>query len=174
MSGATIRHLTAANLYIGDSDTSLHLIINNVKLPKLTEKTKDHQPGGSPMGVKLGMQKLEPLDLTFKLEGYTPDQLSHFLQPNRIWYTVRGNIRDMSQQLDIGVKILVEGRMTEVDRGEMGDDSISSDFTITEIFKYQEFWGVEEKYNFDFDQGYNGIRIDGKNPYETVASNLGF
>lgn len=176
MAAATVFHVDAATLFVGDDDptNSQHLVLKGVKMPTLTEKTRDHSPGGGPMAIKLGMRKLEALEPTFKLEGLNPSVQNKFMPPSRTMYTMRANIRDVVQQRDIAMKAIIEGRLQEFDMGEFGtDDSVESDYKLSEVMYYQVIFDGQEKWYYSFAEGYAGVRIDGAQVFRQVAANLG-
>lgn len=176
MAASTVFHVDAATLFVGDDDptNSQHLVLKSVKLPTLTEKTRDHSPGGGPVSVKLGMRKIEAPEPTFKLEGINPTVMNKFMPPTRTMYTMRANIRDVVQQTDIAMKAIIQGRMMEVDMGDFGtDESVESDYKISEVLYYQVFFDNQEKYYFSFPEGYAGVRVDGQQVFRQMAANLG-
>ena len=174
----TILHVDLANLFVGDDDPtkSQHLVLKGVTLPQLTEKMKTHSPGGGIMDVDLGLRKMDPLKMPFKLEGLNPDVMPRFM-PNgsqRIKYTMRANIRDLQTHADLPLLGIIEGRMMQVNISELGSgNSTETDYSIQEIFRYQLFINNVEKYYFDFFSGAAGVRIDGNQVFKTAAANLG-
>ena len=60
MSGLYIMDMATVMVGDADPDTLNHLVLQSVQLPSLSEKTSDHTPGGSVMGVNIGMSMLEP------------------------------------------------------------------------------------------------------------------
>lgn len=175
MATPTIYHMDAASLFVGDDPTNaLTLELKGVKIGSLVEKTRSHMPGGGPMGVKLGMRKLEPPEPSFKAEGLNPGVMPHFMPGEPTMYTVRGNIRDLTGQRDIAAKALIRGRLTNIDIGEWGtDDGIQSDYKIDEIIYYQMFFDGVEQWYFNLSEGYLGVRINGRQVFSQVAANLG-
>ncbi|WEJ60251.1 phage major tail tube protein [Devosia sp. FJ2-5-3] len=176
MAAATINHIDAATIFVGDDDptNSQHLVMKGVKLATLTERLRDFSPGGAPMGLQLGMRKLEALEMTFKLEGLNPSVRPKFMPLQRTVYTVRANVRDIARQVDLPFKAIVEGRMTQIEMGELGtDDGVESDYRISEIFYWQTFLNNQELEYFSALEGYPGVRINGVQVFRTVAANLG-
>lgn len=176
MAAPGILHVDAATLFVGDDDptNSLHQVIKGVKLPPITEKTRDHAPGGGPMGVKLGMRKIEALEPTFKAEGINPTVKNKLFPGTRTMYTMRANIRDIGRQVDIPLKAIISARLMEVDMDEFGtDDSLETSYKLAEVMYYQVFIDNTERWYFNFDEGYAGVRIDGQPVFRQVAANLG-
>lgn len=176
MAAASVYHADAATLFVGDDDptNSLHLVLKGVKIPALTEKTRGYSPGGGPVAIELGMRKIEAPKPTFKLEGPNPSVMNKFMLPQRQMYTMRANIRDVAAQRDIAMKAIIQARMLEVDMSEFGtDDGVESDYQLSEVFYYQVFFDEQEKFYFNFLEGYAGVRIDGLQVFRSVASNLG-
>lgn len=171
----SLLHLTASNLFVGSNvDASQALVLKSQSLPKLTEKTKDFSPGGGPMDIELMLMKLEKLTSQFKLEGANPSVMSKFMSGRQELYTARGNLFDVSTQTNVGIMALMRGKMSEVDMGDIGgDDGMETSYQITEIMHYEVAFDGQEKYYFDFLEGYRGIRIDGVPVYADVARNLG-
>lgn len=176
MAAATIFHADAATLFVGDEDptNSQHLVLKGVKIPALTERTRDHTPGGAPMSIALGTRKIEAPEPTFKLEGVNPTVMNKFMPGTRTMYTMRANIRDVAAQKDIAMKAIINGKLSEVDMGEFGtDDGVETDYKLSEVVYYQVFFGTQEKWYFNFFEGYGGVRIDGNQVFRSVAANLG-
>ena len=173
----TLYILDAAALFLGDEDpTDAETItIKSVKIPALKEKTKSHMGGGATMEVNLGMRALEPLEFTFKLEGFNPKAMGQLMPAaGRLKYTVRGSIRDVKAGTDIGVRAIIDGRMTSYEPSEFSrDQGIESDYMFAEIMGYQLFLNDVEKFYFDYFGGFTGVRIDGDQPFRGVARNLG-
>lgn len=176
MAASSIHNVEAATLFVGDDDptNSQHLVLKNVKLPTLTEKTRPHTGGGIPMSVNLGVKKLESLESSFKLEGINPDVMNKFMTPRRKMFTMRASIRDVVKQTKVALVATFEARMIEADMGEFGtDDSVDSDYKLAEIMFYQLMLGNNEKYYFSFAEGYTGVRVDGVEIFREEAANLG-
>lgn len=176
MAAATVMHVDAATLFVGDDDptNSQHLVLKGVKLPTLSEKTRDFAPGGGPVALKLGMRKLEAPEVSFKLEGINPTVMNKFMPPVRTMYTMRANIRDIVKQRDIAMKAIIQARMQEVDMGEFGgSDGVETDYKLTEVMYYQVFFDGVEKYYLSIPEGYAGVRIDGLQVFGQIAANLG-
>ena len=174
---STIRHLDAANLFVGDDDptNSLFLILKNVKLPSLEEVTKEHMGGGAVAGIELGMRAIQPLKFPFQLEGFNPEQISRFMPGSgRIKYTMRGNIRDIRDHTDLEVKAVIEGRMTKVEMSEFEKEKgINTDYEIKEVAFYSLFYNGVEKFYFDYFSGPAGVRMDGQPMFPALSRNLG-
>jgi phage tail tube protein FII len=178
MANPTIYLMDMASIMVGDgAPNDLNsLNIEDLKVPMIQEVTVEHKGGGAIMGVKLGMNMIETLDLTFKLKGFSPN-VSNKLgigQQRRLNYTIRGNVRDVREDRQFACKVVVNGRMVKVDGGSFSRDSgTSEDFEINEVMKYQCFFDDVEKYYFDYFDPVAGARIDGNPIFATAASNLG-
>lgn len=173
----TLYVMDAAAIFLGDADpTAAEIVtIKSVKIPAITEKQKDHSGGGASMDLKLGMRVIEALELTFKLEGFNPKAMSQLMPiTGQVKYTIRGNVRDVAANTDIGVRAIVNGRMVKYEPGEVTRDSgIESDYMISEVVGYQLFLDDVEKYYFDYFAGPLGVRVDGAQVFRTQARNLG-
>jgi phage tail tube protein FII len=178
MGSPTIFLMDMASIMVGDGTPNdlNSLNIEDLKVPMIQEVTTEHKGGGAIMGVKLGMNMIETLDLTFKLKGFSPN-VSNKLgmgQARRLNYTIRGNVRDVREDRQFSCKVVVNGRMCKVDGGSFARDSgTSEDFEVNEIMKYQCFFDDTEKFYFDYFAGPAGVRIDGNSIFATAASNLG-
>jgi len=171
---STIFHMDSANLFVGDDDptNSQHLVLKNIKLPNLEEIKKEYLGGGAIGKVSMGMGAVEPLVLTFNLDGFTPDVLSRFMSPTRIKYTVRGNIRDFFDHSDIEVKAILEGRMTKAEMSEFDKEKgTDSAYEITEAVHYALYFGQQEKLFFNLRT--SRLRVDGVDVNRQRNINLG-
>jgi uncharacterized protein len=171
-----IQQLQAANLFVGDDDNSKgeFLALKTVKLPSLTEKTKEHSAGGGAMTIKYGMNEIEALEMTFKLEGVNVRTMGKFLAPIRQNYTLRGSIKDLDTLSDIEVVAIVQGRMSMVETGEFSRaEGVETDYKIDEIVRYRLTVGGQEKYRFDYFLGMGGVFVDGVPMFGGAARNLG-
>lgn len=173
---ATINNVDTANIFVGDDDpsNSQFLVINSFTLPDLQEVTKTYNPGGGMGTIESGMRRMNALAFPFALHGIQPDVLSRFMAPQRIMYTVRGNIHNISDQTDKPFVATMEGRMTKATMGQFSkDNGIDTDYNIQEIMRYKLMIDGVEKYFFDLFLGPRGIRVDGIEVYRTVARNIG-
>lgn len=175
---STIYNVDTANLFIGDDDPtdSQFLVLKNIKIPSLEEKTKEHAGGGATAAITLGMRSFKLGALTFSLEGFNPNVLPRFMPvgTGRIKYTIRANVRDVRTHEDIPLKAIVEGRMTKVEMSDFKkDEGISNEYEINEMLFYHLFFGPQEKIYFDYWSGPRGLRIDGVSPLDQVARNIG-
>lgn len=176
MSGLYIMDMATIMVGDADPDTLNHLVLQSVQLPVLQEKTSDHMPGGSVMGVNIGMNALEALSLTFKMKGLNPDTSRKLGigQARRLNYTMRGNVRDVREDRNFAAKCVVNGRMCKVNMSEFSRDSgIDEDYEVMEIMRYELFLDGAEKFYFDFFRGPAGARVDGVPIFSTQAANLG-
>lgn len=166
-----------ATIMVGDDPENLnHLKLTGVQLPSLEEVTSQHQPGGSVMGLDIGMTMLNALNLTFKMKGLNPEssQKLGIGQARRLNYTIRGNIRDVVEDRNFAGKAVISGRMTLVNPSEFARESgIDEDFAVKEVVRYQLFLDGQEKFYFDFFRGPAGARIGGNPIFAAQAGNLG-
>lgn len=175
---ATVQYVDSANLFVGDANpaNSLFLTIKNVKLPVFEEVTKDHLGGGAAANVAMGMSAINPLELTFQIEGIDPAVEAQFMPggPRRVKYTLRANITDLRDHTDRSLVCVVEGRMTRIERSEFTrEQGLTTDFGLKEILFYSEhIQGVEQKY-FNYWRGLAGVRVNGALMFANKARNLG-
>ena len=176
MANTTIYNVDLANLFVGNDDPtkSEFLVLKNLKIPALQEKTRDFSPGGGVVDMKLGTRKTEALELTFQLEGPNPDVMKRFMRNQRIDYTVRANVRDVQTHEDIPMKAIISGRMVKNEMSQFASgDGVQSDYMISEVMRYQLWFNHDEKYYFDAFAGPLGVRIDGVAIFRRAAANLG-
>lgn len=168
--------MDAANLFVGNADpnSSEHLALKSVKIPALVAKTKEHMGAGAATSINIRMSTLEPLDLSFKLEGFNPVTMAQFMSPERADYTIRGNVRDIVSQREIAVVAVVTGHMVKVDGSEFSKDGgIEHDYQIAEIVRYSLTLDSQEKFYFDHFGGIGTARRDGQPMFGAAARNLG-
>jgi len=173
---ATLFNMDSANLFVGDDDpsNSQFLTLKNIKVPSITEKTKEHTGGGASASIELATGIIEAPTLTFGLEGFNPDVMTRVLQQSRLKYTVRGNIRDVRSHEEIPLRAIVQGKMTKYEPSQFEKDSgMSSDYEIKEIVFYHLFFNNQEKIYFDYFAGPAGLRINGIPVQQARARNLG-
>lgn len=175
---ATIHHMNFANLFIGDDDPteSQFLVLKNIKLPDLDEKTKTHEGAGAAMEVELGMGVISPLSVSFGLEGLSTSAVSRFMpaSPRRIFYTIRGSVQDIQTHEEYEIKAVLEGRMTKAAIGDFKkSDGIAGEYEIKEILKYKLFVRGEEELSFDYFLGPAGVKRKGELVFGSAARNLG-
>ena len=173
---AVLYHLTAATLFVGEggnsTDQGLRLI--DVQLPNLQEKTKQFSPTGNPGSFNMPLAKLEPFTLGFNLEGVQEDVLSRFMANGMTQYTVRGNMLNTRTHEHEEIVAIVRGRMTKSTMGRIASDSgIQTEYSIEFIQFYELKIGGEEKFYFDIENGYAGIRKDGSLMFPNEARSLG-
>lgn len=170
--------LQKAALFADDDNpnNAHHLDLTSVKLPMLQESSTDHKPGGGAMGIKIGMGQVEALSMSFKMKGVAPDLLVQFgiNAPRRRKYTIRGNIVDVQEAIDIPAVAVIEGRIIKADLSEFSSDNGSdSDFEVHEITFYNLVINGREKFHMDYWAGPAGVRVDGVATQGAVARNLG-
>lgn len=173
---STLFHMDAANLFVGDDDprNSQFQVLRNIKIPALTEKTKDHTGGGAMATVELGMAVFEAFTLDFSLEGFNPEVMKYVGIRSRQKFTVRGNIRDIRTHEDKELRAIVEGKMVKYEPSQFERDSgMTSDYQIKEIMFYHLYFAGAEKVYFDYMAGPAGVRIDGIPVFDNMARNLG-
>lgn len=167
-----------ATIMVGDDqpDNMNHLKLTGVQLPNLSETTSDHNPGGSVMGLSIGMTMLTALTLTFKMKGLNPETSRKLGigQQRRLNYTIRGNIRDVREDRNFAGKAVISGRMVTANMSEFArENGIDEDFEVKELVKYELYLDGVERFYFDFFRGPAGARIDGVPIFATQAGNLG-
>ncbi len=173
---STLYHMDVATLFVGDDDprNSQFITLRNVKIPALTEKTKDHTGGGAMSSLELGMGVFEAFSLDFSLEGFNPDVMKFVGQRNRLPLTIRGNVRDVRTHENKELRAIVQGKMVKYEPSQFERDSgMNSDYQVKEIVFYHLFFAGQEKVYFDYFTGPAGIRIDGTPVMDDVARNLG-
>ncbi len=171
---SVLYHMNAANLFVGDDDpnNSLFMVINSVKIPGLTEKTKSHSAAGAMSDLELAMGSYEPIMLGFTCEGVNPDVMARMGQ--RIKYTMRGNLVNVRTGIDTEIKAVLEGKMVKYEpSGFEKDKGITSDYEIKEVVSYALWVGGQEKIYLDYFAGPIGVRIDGVQTKLQQARNLG-
>lgn len=174
----TIFNLDAANLFIGDEDPndSQFLTLKDVTLPSLNESTRSHMPAGGAMAIEIGNRQIDAFQMSFNLDGFNPDVITRFMPtaPNRIKYTIRGNMRDLRAGTDIECRAVVEGRMTQASMGAFSKDGgVQSEYQISEIVMYELYFDGNEKFYFDVFAGLAGCRRDGAPMFDQAAANIG-
>lgn len=173
---STIYNLDSANLFTGDDDPthSQYLVMSSVKFPPLEEETKEFKPGGGAMSIEIGMKSIKALTLGFKLFGVQPRVLNNFMKDNKDHYTIRGNLFDVKNQVDLKLVCVVHGRMVKVDMGEYKKgDGVETDYEIKEITKYKLHVDGDEKLYADFFGGPGAFRVNGRPIFRRAARNLG-
>lgn len=173
---STIYIPEAVNLFVTNSgtDNSKHLVISDVTLPVLKEKTMEHHPGGAIGSIQIGGLGIEPLDLSFKLVGVDPQSMAQFglgAAGARVPYTVYGATRDKQTGTAIALKCMVLGRMVEMSQGTFKrGDANEQTHKIAEVTMYQLFWNNAELYYYDF---FNSIwRVNGVSQVSDVNAIL--
>jgi uncharacterized protein len=173
---STIYIPEALNLFVTDSgpDNSKHLVISDVTLPVLKEKTMEHHPGGAIGSIQIGGLGIEPLELGFKLVGVDPQSLAQFglgASGARVPYTVLGAVRDKQTGVAIALQCTVLGRMVEASQGtfKRGDADMQT-HKIQEVTLYSLTWNGAELYYYDF---FNSIwRVNGVSQVSDVNAIL--
>lgn len=175
---AGIEELDFMNLFVDDADpeSSLFQIVESVKLPMISERTTEHNPGGSFASIKIGSRFMEALEMTFKTRGLSTDLYKVYgingFEANA--FTFRGNMRDIQTGAEKPVVAVVRGRLIKLDQSEFSrGEKISSDYSIDEIASYSLTIGGQEKVYFNPSEGPLGFRVDGKAVFEAAARNIG-
>ncbi|WP_036291591.1 phage major tail tube protein [Methylosinus sp. PW1] len=145
----------AANLFAGDDgpNNSKHLTLQAIMLPQLKEKSAEHHAGGSIGALTIGGLGLEAFELSFKLIGADAQTKAMFglgtqaVKP----YTVYGVLRDKNGGRAIERKVVVFGRLLELneqehERGKLGEQ----DHKVGEITHYELYEDKQEIYYYDF------------------------
>lgn len=172
---ATIFIPEALNIFVTDTgpDNSKHLKITDVTLPKLTEKTMEHHPGGGIGAIQIGGLGIEALEVGFKLVGFDPQSLAQFGLggTGQVPYTILGAVRDKQTGTAIELKASIWGRMTEIDNGTWKrGDAAEQTHKIQEITLYSLTWNKSELYYYDF---YNSVwRVNGASQVTDIAAIL--
>ena len=172
---ATIYIPEAINLFVTDNgpDNGKHLKITDVTLPKMTEKTMEHHPGGGIGAIKIGGLGIEALEVGFKLVGFDPQSLAQFGLggTGQVPYTILGAVRDKQTGTSIQLRASAWGRLTEIDSGTWKrGDAAEQTHKIEEITLYQLYWNKVEVYYYDF---YNSTwRVNGVSQVDDVNAIL--
>jgi len=175
---SNIYHMDMASIMVGDTNPNdiNSIKIEEIKLPVLQEVTVEHKGGGSIMGIEIGMNLLQKLELSFKMKGLSPEVFRELGigRRRRTSYTIRGNVVDLREDRRFPAKCVVQGRMIKLDQGSFDrDKGISEDYQIAEIVHYELFLDGQEKFYFNYFQGPAGARIDGQIIFADEARNLG-
>jgi len=146
--------LEACNLFCGDHDPSAsnHLVLEEIKLPDLEEKTIAHEPGGGVMGVDWATTMVMPLNPTFKLKGMDPERLKLFGLGStlRRKFTAYGVIREKRSNLQLEGKAIIEGVITKISGSAFKrGDGMDHDYEIKEVTSYQLYIDKKEVFYID-------------------------
>lgn len=146
--------LEAVNLFCGDHDPtgSKHLTISELQLPTLQETYQDHRPGGSRVGIEVGLG-IEKLMATFKLTGMDPEMYGLFGINNRQKnvFTAYGVLRDKRTGSVEQAKAIMRGRLGSIEQeGFERGNLIGHNYGINEILHYEFYIGGAEKVYWDF------------------------
>jgi len=172
---ATIYIPEALNIFVTDTgpDNGKHLKITDVTLPKLSEKTMEHHPGGGIGAIQIGGLGFDPLELGFRLVGVDPQSLAQFGLggTGQVPYTIYGAIRDKQTGSAIELKATSWGRMVTIDSGTWKrGDAAEQTHQIREITMYTLYWNKVELYYYDF---YNSTwRVNGVDQVRDVNTIL--
>lgn len=152
---ASLYVMEAVNLFCGDHDptNSKHLSIASLSLPTLEEATAEHRPGGSIVALNLGMGQINPLEVSFKLNGYDPDMLSMFGIGRRIReaFTAYGVVRDKLSSKAYEVKAIFHARLNRIEPDEFSRGELAGhDYGLVEVMHYESYFDGREKHYFDF------------------------
>ena len=163
MALGTMYVMTAVNLFCGDTDPtkSKHLTLDELALPALEEEFADHKPGGSLVGIEIGVG-IAKLAASFKLKGFDPDLLVQFglNSPIRHAFTAYGVITDRRTGRQIEARSVMEARLgrNAMDAFKRGD-LIGHDYALNEIMHYEFYFDGSEKIYWDFFE--NAWRVNG-------------
>jgi uncharacterized protein len=153
---STILVPEAMNLFVGDAgpDNSKHLVIKDITLPVLKEKTMEHHAGGSIGAIQIGGMGIEALSLGFKLVGFDPQSMAQFGLGStgaQVPYTIYGAVRDKQTGLAIKLQCKCFGRMVEASSGTFKrGDTTDQTHKIEEITMYDLNWNGAELYYYDY------------------------
>jgi P2 family phage contractile tail tube protein len=172
---ATIFIPEALNIFVSDSgsENSKHLKITDVTLPKMSEKTMEHHPGGGIGAIQIGGLGIQALEIGFKLVGFDPQSAVQFGlgETKQVPYTILGAVRDKQTGRAIALKASAWGRMVEMDNGTWKrGDAAEQTHKIQEITLYSLTWDGSELYYYDF---YNSAwRVNGTSQVDDIKGIL--
>ncbi len=165
----------AFNLFVGDAgpDNTKHLIIKNLKLPEMEELTAQHHAGGSWGALDIGGLGMKELMCSFKLTGWDPQTIEQFGINGRVKYpyTAYANVRSKATGAATMVMAKMWGRITKMARPEMKrGDLLEVDHEIKEITHYEEYFGSQEMFYWDWQTSL--WRVQGKVQNQDEITNL--
>lgn len=146
--------LEAVNLFCGDDDptASKHLTISELQLPTLQEIFQDHHPGGSRVGIEVGLG-IEKLTASFSLVGMDEDLYSKFGVNDRAanTFTAYGSLRDKRTGVVSQAKAIMRGKLGQIEQdGFQRGNLVGHNYAINEILHYELYIGGSEKVFWDF------------------------
>lgn len=158
--------LRGFNLVVDDS-TSLHLEIEEMKLPARKEKSFDFTPGGGTQETDVPLGVSEKMELPFKLATHNPLIKSLYgLAPGmRTPFTARQYVVDEETSREIEVTLDIKGRVMSLEGENMkGAEKSGYDHIISAITWYQEVHDGKIMAEMNFFKGgwtvRNGIAIN--------------
>lgn len=142
MPANTVYIMEAANLYCGSDpgsdQNSLHLSLEQLKLPGLIEQYTDHRPGGAPVAVEFDTIIQKP-ECTFVLAGWNPEVASLVAswQTSQNQFSAYGVVRDRVSGDAMQARAELIGRLGRADpqnfrRGE----PMVWNYSINSIIRY--------------------------------------
>jgi len=144
--------------------------IEEIRLPKITQKTVDHLAGGMAGAVKINVG-LEPLDVEFTLTQYDPGTLALFgvSQDKPVLLTVRGAVQ--SGVLPVGVIIRMAGLWQEIDMGSFKKaESVKMKVKVNLTYYSLNVGGVQ---CYDIDMANNIFMVSGVDQNLAVKAIIG-
>ncbi|WP_262027562.1 phage major tail tube protein [Microvirga sp. Mcv34] len=159
--------MEAANLFCGDHDPSksLHLQLQDLRLPTLEEIYADHAPGGGIVDVEVAVG-VSRLEAGFKLAGWNEDTISGFgiATQQRNIFTAYGAIRNKRTGALLEGRAVFQARIGRIEpdafrRGEL----MGHDHSLREIYHYELHMGGKELFRWDFFENsryQNGVNLN--------------
>lgn len=147
--------MEAVNLFCGDHDPSKskYLSLTSLTLPTLEEATADHMPGGSMLGLQLGMGAINALEAGMSLAGHDPDMLSLFGlgSRKREVFTAYGVVKNKRTSEEIEAKAVMHARLGRIAPDDFERGSLQGhEYGLIEIVHYESYFDQKEKHYVDF------------------------
>lgn len=142
--------LEAANLFVGDTGDSTHLVLAELKLPNVQENYQEHQAGGARFAIEVDMF-VERLDAGFILLGWQPDILRLMNREQLQTFTVYGLLRNKKTNEAQELKAIMRGRLGKADPISFTRGTLQGlEFAIRAIVYYQLIIARQEIFRFDW------------------------
>ena len=132
--------LRGFNLIAKDTD-SLHLEIEEMKLPGFEEKAFDFTPGGGTQEMDVPLGVTGKLELPFKLATQNPGIIALYGLPpgKRTSFTARKYVVDEEKGKEIEVTVDIKARLMKLEAEQMkGGEKSGFDHTLSAVTWYQE------------------------------------
>lgn len=135
--------LEHVNLFCGTENpspnSSNHLVLTELQLPKLAEQYIDHRPGGAGVAIEVDVM-LQHLEASFQLVGVQP-QVMRLLRPysqQQTWFVALGVVRDPDTGDYTQAMAQMQGRLgsIEPDNWRRGT-TFHTHYTIRSITQYR-------------------------------------